>query len=141
MALQYASRGYISINNQKMVDVKRISYKITRGSKAVATMTPDGFNTGFTQGQYDIDLSFEVAVQDQLSRFKPELIDWASTNAQMTIQFGNNSDQFTFTNLFFVDVDESAPGPGEEITASFSFKALKIIDNVATSTLATALVS
>lgn len=141
MANQYANRGFISINNQKFVDVKRIELKVNRNARAVNTMTPDGFNTGMVQGQYDIDLTFEIAVEDLLSSPKLETIDWSTVAGQLTAQFGTASDVWTITGLFLGDATTAAPAPGEEVSKTYAMKGLKIIDNVGNSSLFAALAS
>ena len=65
MALLYANRGFLSVNNQKLVDVMSIELKMNRNPKAAPTMTPDRYNTGITQGQWEIDFNFEIAVEDR----------------------------------------------------------------------------
>lgn len=133
MAMLYANRGFLSINNQRLVDIKSLSVKVNKNARAVNTMTPDGFNRGFTQGQAEIDLTFQVAVQNSLSSPKLEFIDYSTTDVQATATFG--SDQYTVTGLFLVDSDESAPSVGEEVTKTYNMKGLKIIDNIGNSIL------
>ena len=135
MGMMYANRGFLSINNQKLVDIKKIDLKVNRNSKIVQSMTSDSFATGFTQGNYDIELSFEIAVEDQLSSPQLELIDYSSVQVQATAQFGNNSDLWTLTGLFIKDVTTSAPAPGEEVSKTYNFSCLKIISGTGASSL------
>jgi len=141
MAMLYANRGYISINNQRLVDVSRIELKVNRNARAVNSMTPDGYNTGFTQGQYELDMTFEISVENELSSPKLEMIDWASVSGQLTAAFGDNSDVWTLTGLFIKDATTSAPAPGEPVTKTYNFGALKILDQVGNSSLFGAVLS
>lgn len=135
MAMLYANRGFLSVNNQKLLDVVSIELKLNRNAKAVPTMTTDGFNIGIVQGQWEIDMNFEVAVEDQLSSPQLELIDWSTVSGQVTTAFGNNSDLWTLANIFMKDMTERAPGPGEEVRKVWNFGALKMLPGVGNSSL------
>ena len=135
MALLYANRGFLSVNNQKLVDVMSIELKMNRNAKAVPTMTPDGFNTGITQGQWEIDFNFEIAVEDQLSSPQLELIDWSTVSGQITAAFGNNSDLWTLANIFMKDMTERSPAPGDEVRKVWNFGALKMLAGTGNSSL------
>lgn len=135
MALLYANRGFISVNNQKLIDVKSIELKLNRNAKAVPSMTVDGFNTGITLGNWEIDFSFEIAVEDQLSSPKLELIDWSTVSGQLTAAFGNASDLWTLANIFNKDMTTRSPAPGDEVTKSWNFGALKMLDGAGNSSL------
>lgn len=133
MAIRYADRAFLSINGAKMYDVQSASLKQNKNAKAVPSMTPDFFNRGFVQGNTDIDITFTIALQNQLSRPKLESIDFEANDVQLTFVVG--SEQFICTGLFNKDVSDDAGGVGDEVKTSFNFGALKIQDAVGNSVL------
>lgn len=133
MATKYADRAFISINGARLADVQSASLKQNQNARVVPSMTPDGFNRGFVQGNKDIDISLTLAVQNQLTRPKLEAIDFENNDVQLTFVVG--ADQFIATGLFLKDVDDNAGGVGDEVKTSFNLGALKLQDAVGNSAL------
>lgn len=96
-------------------------------------MTPDGFNRGFVQGNTDIDITAQIAVQNLLSRPKLESIDYENNDIQLTFIVG--VEQFVATGLFLKDADDSAGGVGDEVKTTFNFGAVRVADAVGNSSL------
>lgn len=128
MATKYADRAFISVNGSSIADVQSASLKQNLNAKVVPSMTPDGFNRGFVQGNRDIDITCAIAVQNQLSRPKLEAIDYEANDVQMTFRCG--AELFVATSLFNKDVEDNAGGVGEEVKATFNFGAVKLVDSV-----------
>lgn len=133
MSTRYADRAFISINGARLADIQSASLKQTKNARAVPTMTPDGFNRGFVQGNTDIDITFTLAVLNQLARPKLEGIDFETNDVQLTFVCG--ADQYVCTGLFNKDTDDSAGGIGDEVKTTFNFGALRITDAVGNSVL------
>jgi hypothetical protein len=133
MAVKYADRAFISINGARLADVQSASLKQNLNSRVVPSMTQDGFNRGFVQGNRDIDVTLTLAVQNQLSRPKLEGIDYENNDVQLTFIVG--AEQFIATGLFLKDVDDSAGGVGDEVKSTFNFSALKLQDAIGNSAL------
>lgn len=133
MSTRYADRAFISINGARLADIQSASLKQTKNARAVASMTPDGFNRGFVQGNTDIDITFTLAVLNQLSRPKLEGIDFETNDVQLTWVCG--SEQFVCTGLFNKDTEDNAGGVGDEVKTTFNFGALRIVDAVGNSVL------
>lgn len=133
MATKYADRAFISINGARLSDIQSASLKRNRNAKVVPSMTPDGFNRGFVQGNTDIDLTLTLAIQNQLSRPKLDAIDYENNDVQVTFLCG--AEQFIVTGLFLKDNDDNAGGVGDEVKATFNFGALKVQDAVGNSSL------
>jgi hypothetical protein len=133
MAVKYADRAFISINGARLADVQSASLKQNLNSRVVPSMTQDGFNRGYVQGNRDIDVTLTLAVQNQLSRPKLEGIDYENNDVQLTFIVG--AEQFIATGLFLKDVDDSAGGVGDEVKSTFNFSALKLQDAVGNSAL------
>lgn len=133
MATKYCDRAFISINGAKIADLQSASLKQNRNAKVVPSMTPDGFNRGFVQGNLDIDISLQIAVQNTLARPKLEAIDYEANDVQITWVAG--AETFIATGVFLKDNDDNAGGIGDEVKASFNFGALRISDGVGNSTL------
>lgn len=133
MATKYADRAFISINGARIADVQSASLKQNKNAKEVSTMTPDGFNRGFVQGNTTIDITLAIAVQNQLSRPKLETIDYENNDVQLTFIVGN--DQYIATGLFLKDSEDNSGGVGDEVKATFNMGALRVQDAVGNSSL------
>lgn len=133
MTTKYADRAFLSVNGAKVVDLQSASLKQNKNAKAVPTMTPDGFNRGFVQGNTDIDITLTLAVQNQLSRPKLDLIDYENNDVQLTFVVG--ADQYVATGLFLKDAEDNSGGVGEEVKATFNFGAIRVSDAVGNSSL------
>jgi hypothetical protein len=133
MATKYADRAFISVNGVRMLDVQSASLKQNLNAKAVPSMTPDGFNRGFVQGNKDIDITVAIAVANKLSRPKLESIDFEGSDVQLTFVVG--SERFIATGLYLKDVEDNAGGVGDEVKATFNLGALRLTDAVGNSSL------
>lgn len=133
MAIKYADRAFITINGARLVDVQSASLKQNKNARVVPSMTPDGYNRGFVQGNKDIDVTLTIALQNQLSRPKFESIDYEASDVQLTFICG--AEQFIATGLFLKDVSDDAGGIGDEVKTSFNFGALRLQDAVGNSSL------
>lgn len=133
MSVKYADRAFISVNGTRISDIQSASLKQNKNARVVPSMTPDGFNRGFVQGNTDIDITFSLAVQNQLARPKLEAIDYESSDVQITFQCG--ADQYVCTGVFLKDVEDNAGGIGDEVKASYNAGAIKIQDAVGNSVL------
>lgn len=133
MAQKYADRAFISVNGSSLLDVQSASLKQNLNAKVVPSMTPDGFNRGFVQGNKDIDITCQIALENKLSRPKLEAIDYEANDVQMTFRCG--AELFVATSLFNKDVEDNAGGVGEEVKSTFNFGALKLVDSVGNSAL------
>lgn len=133
MATKYADRAVFSVNGAILIDLQTAELKQNRNAKAVPSMTPDGFNRGFVQGNTDIDIGATVAVRNKLARAKLEAIDYENSDVQVTFIAG--AEQFIATGVFLKDVTDTAPGVGEEVKCVFNFGALRLTDAVGNSSL------
>lgn len=133
MATKYADRAFISINGTRLSDIQSASLKQNQSAKEVPSMTPDGRNRGFVQGNKIIDITLALAVQNKLSRPKLEAIDYEANDVQLTFICG--AELFTATGLFNKDVEDNAGGVGEEVKSTFNFGALDLKDAVGNSVL------
>lgn len=96
-------------------------------------MTPDKFNRGFVQGNTDIDITIQLALQNQLSRPKLDQVDYEAADVQITFIAG--AEQFIATGVFAKDAEDNAGGVGDEVKTTFNFGALKLTDSVGNSVL------
>ncbi len=133
MAIRYADRAFISLNGARIIDVQSAQLKQNHNRKAVPSMTTDGFNRGFVQGNRDIDITLSIAVQNQLSRPKFESIDNENNDVQITFIVG--AEQFIATGVFLKDNDDNSGGVGDEVKTTFNFSALRLQDAVGNSVL------
>lgn len=133
MATKYADRAFISINGTRLADIQSASLRQNLNAKAVPSMTPDSFNRGYVQGNRDIDITFAIAVQNQLSRPKLEAIDFEGSDVQLTFVCG--AEIFVATGLFLKDVEDNAGGVGDEVKSTYNAGALKLQDAVGNSAL------
>jgi len=133
LATKYADRAFISVNGASIADVQSASLKQNQNAKVVPSMTNDGFNRGFVQGNKDIDITCAIALENQLARPKFEEIDYESNDVQMTFRCG--AEIFVATDLFLKDVEDNAGGVGEEVKTTFNFGAIRLVDSVGNSAL------
>lgn len=133
MTTRYADRAFVSVNGAPMFDVQSASLKQNHNRKPVQSMTNDGFNRGFVQGNKDIDVTMVIAVENQLGRPKLDTINYESNSVQLTFVVG--ADQYVATGLFLKDNDDNAAGVGQEVKTTFNFGALKLSDATGNSSL------
>ena len=133
MATKYADRAFLSINGTQVIDLESATLKQNKNAKAVPTMSPDGFNKGFVQGNTDIDVTLTVAVQNQLGRPKIEAIDFENNDVALVFVVG--VDQFVANGLFCKDVEDASAGVGTEVKATWNLGALKLTDGTGNSSL------
>jgi hypothetical protein len=133
MTTKYADRAFLSINGAPLIDLQSASLKQNHNRKIVPSMTPDRFNRGFVEGNMDIDITAQIAIQNQLGRPKIETIDFENNDVQLTFVVG--ADQYVATGLFLKDNDDNTAGVGQEAKASFNFGAVKLTDATGNSSL------
>lgn len=133
MAQRYADRAFISVNGAKIADVQSASLKQNKNSRVVPSMTNDGFNRGFVQGNTDIDITVQIAVQNALSRPKLESIDYENSDVQISFVCGQEI--FVAAGVFMKDTEDNAGGVGDEVKTTFNFGALTLTDAVGNSSL------
>lgn len=133
MGMLYADRMFLNMNGTRLVDLQSASIRRNMNARAVPSMTPDGFNRGFVQGNQDIDVNAVIAVENDLARPKLELIDYKNNDVSITAVVG--ADQYVIGPLFVKDAEDSAPGVGEEVKTTFNWGALRITDAVGNSVL------
>lgn len=131
--VKYADRAFISINGARIADIQSASVKQNRNAKVVPSMTPDGYNRGFTEGNKDIDVTFSLAVRNKEARPKLDFVDYENADVSMTFLCG--AEKFTITGLFNKDTDDSAGGVGDEVKTTYNFGALRMQDAVGNSAL------
>jgi hypothetical protein len=116
-----------------LADLQSASLKVNRNARVVPSMTRDGLNKGFVQGNTDIDITCTVAVQNLLSSPKIEAIDFETNDVSITFEAG--ADVYTATGLFLKDTDQTSGGIGDEVKKTWNFGALKLVDSVGNSAL------
>jgi hypothetical protein len=133
MSQKYADRAFLSVNGTRLADIESASLKQNQNAKVVPSMTPDGFNRGFVQGNKDIDITMALAVQNKLARPKLEAIDYEASDVQITFVCG--AEIFVATGVFLKDVEDNAGGVGDQVKATYNLGALKLVDSVGNSAL------
>lgn len=128
MATKYADRAFISVNGARLADVQTSTLRQNKNARAVASMTNDGFNRGFVQGNTDIDITVTLAVRNLEPSPKLEAINYEVNDVQLTYVCG--ADQYIATSLFLKDSDTNAGGVGDEVKKTFNFGAIKLTDAI-----------
>lgn len=128
MAMKYADRAFLSINGARLADVQSATLRQNKNARIVPSMTNDGFNRGFVQGNTDIDITATIAVRNLEPRPKLEAIDYETNDVQLTFIVG--ADQYIATGLFLKDSDDNAGGVGDEVKTTFNFGAVKVTDAI-----------
>lgn len=133
MATKYADRAFISVNGARIADVQSATLRQNKNARVVPTMTNDGFNRGFVQGNTDIDVTLTIALRNLEPRPKLEAINYEVNDVQLTFVVG--SDQYIATGLFLKDSDDNSGGVGDEVKTTFNFGAIKLTDAIGNGTL------
>lgn len=133
MSTKYCDRAFISLNGARIVDLQSANLKQNKNARIVPSMTTDGFNRGFVQGNTDIDITGTIAVQNLLASPKFETIDYEANDVQLTFVAG--SDQYVCTSLFLKDASHDAGGVGDEVKRTFNWGAARVQDAVGNSSL------
>lgn len=133
MATKYADRAFLSINGARLADVQSATLRQNKNARIVPTMTNDGFNRGFVQGNVDIDVTLTIAVRNLEPRPKLEAINYETNDVQLTFIVG--ADQYIATGLFLKDNDDAAGGIGDEVKTTFNFGAVKLTDAIGNGSL------
>jgi hypothetical protein len=128
LATVYADRAFIQVNGAPVIDLQSASLKTNFNAKPVPSMTPDTFNRGFVQGNEDIDIDLEVAVQNTLASPKIESLPFKTADVRLVFVAG--ADQYIASGLFPKNVDQNAAGIGTEVKKRFSLGAIKLTDAV-----------
>ena len=133
MSTKYADRAFISVNGARIADVQSSQLRQNHNRKNVPSMTNDGFDRGFVQGNRNIDVVLQIAVLNKLARPKLESIDYENSDVSITYLIG--ADQFICTGVFLKDNEDNASGVGSEVKTTFNFGALRVQDAVGNSVL------
>jgi hypothetical protein len=133
MTTLYADRAFLTVNGARIADLQSATMRRTENSRPVPTMTRDRFNRGFVQGNIDIDITAQIAVQQGLASPKIEFIDYAAADVAIAYEVG--SDVYQATGVFLKDSDVNSGGIGDEVKKTWNFGALKLIDAVGNSAL------
>lgn len=133
MTIKYCDRAFIKVNGAIISDIQSATVTTNKNARVVPSMTKDGFNKGFVQGNTDFDLDITVAVQNLLASPKLEAIDYETRDVSIVFEAG--SDVYTHTGVFLKDTNTTAGGVGDEVKKNFKFGALKQVDSVGNSSL------
>lgn len=108
------------------MDLQSCTLNSNYNAKPVPNMTTDGYNTGFVQGNHDIDLEFEVAIENGLASPKPEEVDF--TNNAVSIGVVVGADHYVVQGIFRKTSKVSVPGIGQEAKKSWTWGGLRLTD-------------
>lgn len=133
MGQRYADRAFISINGTQILDLQNASLRQNNNARVVPSMTNNGRNRGYVQGNRDIDITAVIAVENALTRPKLENIDYENNDIQITFRVG--ADVYVATGIFNKDAEDNAGGVGEEVKTTFNFGALDVKDTEGNSVL------
>ena len=133
MATKYADRAFITVNGARIQDLQSATLRQTLNARAVPNMTRDRFNTGFVQGNTDIDVTCQIAVQNTLASPKLEFTDFEASDVAIAFECG--SDVYQATGVYLKDTEQTASGIGDEARKTWNFGALRVVDSVGNSAL------
>lgn len=125
-AVRYADRAFLSINGQELVDVKSASFRGGHNRNRVSTMTRDGRDKGYTEGNEMAMIDFTVAVRQLEGLPKLHQIDFEGNDVAMVFECGAER---ILCNGGWIDEREiNASGVGAEADARYTFHALSTVD-------------
>lgn len=96
-------------------------------------MTSDKWNKGFVEGNTDVDLDFEIAVQNALATPKIESLPFSTADVSITFVVG--ADMYVCSGIFRKNMKIGASGIGSEAKKNWQYGALKCVDAVGNSVL------
>lgn len=131
--VKYADRAFISVNGAPLADLESADMTRDKKRRAVDTMSPDGFNKGFVEGNWEFNISLTLAVRNQQARPKLENIDYENNDIQITWVVG--ADQYVATGVFLKTSNDQTPGVGQNAKNAIAFGALKVTDTIGNSVL------
>ena len=133
MTVRYADRAFIKVSGLVVAEVQSATLKQNYNRKVVPCMTANGRNTGYIQGNVEIDVTVSIANTNQLSRPKFESLNYEKNAVSIVFLVGstpsNPSTFYTATGVFLKDVDDAAGGVGDEVKTTFNFGALDVVDS------------
>lgn len=129
----YADRAFVSVNGKQLADLQSASLKQNFNARAVPVMTNNRRNRGSVKGNLDIDLTAQIAIENQLARPKLEGIDYENNDIQITFIVG--ADQFVAKGVFIKDTEDNSGGIGDEAKTTWNFGALDLVDAIGNSVL------
>lgn len=133
MSVKYADRAFITVNGTRLADLQTATLRRNANARPVPSMTRDGRNRGFVQGNTDFDITCTIAVQNTLASPKIEDIDFETND--IGIQFECGADVYNARGVFLKDGDQTAGGIGDEVKKTWNFGALNLVDSVGNSAL------
>jgi len=133
MSVKYCDRAFLSMNGVQFADLQSGTLRQTKNARVVPSMTNDGFNRGYVQGNTDIDITAVIAVRNKLARAKLEATDFENNDVQVTWRAG--AEQFVATGVFLKSAEDAAGGIGDEVKCTFEMGAVKLVDSVGNSSL------
>lgn len=128
MARKYADRAFVNVNGAPYTPIQKGTVRRNFNARPVRGMTKDGNNPGYVQGNIDITLNMVKAIENQRAREKIEAIDFENNDVSVTFICG--ADQYILRGLFPMDMEDDAPGVGEEAKNTANFGALQLTDAV-----------
>lgn len=123
MTTRYADRMFLTINTLPLVNLQSASVRRNKNARVVPSMTPDGFNRGFVQGNNDFDITAQVAVENLVSTPDLGSIDYQANNVEIHVLCG--ADLYVYTGVFMKDDEQNAGGVGDEVKKTWNFGAIK----------------
>lgn len=133
MALKYADRVFLSVGGIEILDMQSATLRQNPNARAVPSMTRNGKNRGFVQGNTDYDITCVIAIQNTLASPKIEAIDFETND--IAIGFVCGADTYTATGVFRKEIETAAGGIGDEVKKTLNFGALDLIDAAGNSAL------
>ena len=133
MAMKYADRAFLTVAGKELFDVQSATLKQNRNARQVPSMTHDGRNRGIVEGNLDVDVTFTIAVENQLASPQLDFTDYISNDLSLVFKCG--VDTYTATKLYLKDNEESAGGIGDEVKKTYNFGALDVTSNSSNSSL------
>lgn len=133
MALKYCDRAYINIAGIEIADIQSATLRQNPNTRVVPSMTRNGRNRGFVQGNLDIDITCQIAIVNTLASPKIEAIDFETNDISITFECGK--DLYTATGVFRKEIETAAAGIGDEVKKTFNFGATDLLDAAGNSAL------
>ena len=126
MGSKFADRAFISLNGIEVLDVQSARLSFNKSRQRVSTMTRNGQDAGFVEGNQAPEAQFSVAIR-KLKGLPPlQSIDFGTNSVALVFEVGGNF--FLVTDGWIEGPEIDASRVGGEATASYTFHGLALID-------------
>lgn len=120
---RYADRGFLAVNGVELVDLVTCTVNRSTGLQRKKTMTRNGRDAGYSNGNLEVQISGELAIERKKAQIDLALAD---DDAEITGVFECGGERFTCIGI--AESSSSITSSVGDSSKSFQWEALDIIN-------------